>query len=456
MSAGYIPLAMWKLILCYLTSVATHSFRVSGHCLGSSLSSVWTDVSNRDVLVRFLFNHSKVLITVGARFSRYLLFLVTMFMMTACMPYGLHRERVLEPDALTLLFPSPVMRTHIRAYLPSGGDSVLLAALHKAINVSWHEYISSKSHSLESAHKLNDEFFEYQRATYGETASNRGWLATAAGKELLPVVDAVTRAYLSKLGVESSLAMGSQDFHIWASIHTQCSTHPRHVHPGATLSGVMYVAVPSCGGQLAFADPRGALPPFEPSIVHGPESGELILFPPWLPHEVTPSCDASSSEHDTPRISISFNYLSSRSMEEGAWGSVTAGFSQAAAPTRTAAGSHSGMRNHLSTHVTLSPTLKTVVEPITVREDAAVPEEAPEARPDMTEELLEQMASIKAAIAQLRQNIRRSDSWAAALEGRLQQTRHAQEAVEALLVESARLLEDAFGEIVQIEIQSNH
>ena len=74
----------------------------------------------------------------------------------------------------------------------------------------------------------------------------------------------------------------------------------------------------------------------------------------------------------------------------------------------------------------------------------------------MTEELLEQMASIKAAIAQLRQNIRRSDSWAAALEGRLQQTRHAQEAVEALLVESARLLEDAFGEIVQIEIQSNH
>ena len=68
MSAGYIPLAMWKLILCYLTSVATHSFRVSGHSLGSSLSSVWTDVSNRDVLVRFLFNHSKVLITVGGVF----------------------------------------------------------------------------------------------------------------------------------------------------------------------------------------------------------------------------------------------------------------------------------------------------------------------------------------------------------------------------------------------------
>ena len=143
-------------------------------------------------------------------------------------------------------------------------------------------------------------------------------------------------------------------------------------------------------------------------------------------------------------------------MEEGAWGSVTAGFSHAAAPTGTAADSHSGMRNHLSTHGMLSSTLRTVVEPITDREDAAVPEEAPEVRPDMTEELLEQMASTKAAIAQLRQIIRRSDSWATALEGRSQRIQHAQEAVEALLVESARLLEDAFGEMVQIEIHSNH
>jgi len=44
-------------------------------------------------------------------------------------------------------------------------------------------------------------------------------------------------------------------------------------------------------------------PPFGGRIFHKPKEGELVLFPPWLTHGVTPTSSLD------PRVSISFNLM---------------------------------------------------------------------------------------------------------------------------------------------------
>ena len=53
-------------------------------------------------------------------------------------------------------------------------------------------------------------------------------------------------------------------------------------------------------------------PPFANNrLRHTPAEGELLLFPSWLVHGVSPSCDARG-----PRIALSFNLLGPASSEE--------------------------------------------------------------------------------------------------------------------------------------------
>ena len=58
-----------------------------------------------------------------------------------------------------------------------------------------------------------------------------------------------------------------------------------------------------------FHDPRGPLPPFDGKLEIRPEVGDLVLFPSWLVHQVTPT----SGKED--RMSIAFNI-------PGEWGST--------------------------------------------------------------------------------------------------------------------------------------
>ena len=43
------------------------------------------------------------------------------------------------------------------------------------------------------------------------------------------------------------------------------------------------------------------MPPFDGSITIEPKEGDLVIFPPWVPHQVGPTASAD------PRISIAFN-----------------------------------------------------------------------------------------------------------------------------------------------------
>lgn len=94
----------------------------------------------------------------------------------------------------------------------------------------------------------------------------------------------------------------TRKYDIWASVHHNCVAHLRHTHEYCVVSGVYYVKTPKETGKLLLHDPRGPLPPFDKSIIKlSPKSGDILMFPSWLIHEVSPT------EGDSERISIAWN-----------------------------------------------------------------------------------------------------------------------------------------------------
>lgn len=92
------------------------------------------------------------------------------------------------------------------------------------------------------------------------------------------------------------------DIEIWATMHFSGISHLTHTHPNSLVSGVYYVEIPKDNyGMLLLEDPRGPLPPFDNRIKIQPKEGDIVLFPSWLPHQVTPT------SIEQPRISIAFN-----------------------------------------------------------------------------------------------------------------------------------------------------
>ena len=126
---------------------------------------------------------------------------------------------------------------------------------------------------------------------------------------LVPVI----RAVLGDYGVEP----GRLSFKLpaWANVHDRGGHNVSHVHPGAWLSGTVYLSVPPGAGRVYFDDPRPAAvmeslprrPDFQPPPAHArgkffaqPRDLMVVMFPSWLPHGVEPcECDE--------RISVAFN-----------------------------------------------------------------------------------------------------------------------------------------------------
>lgn len=85
-----------------------------------------------------------------------------------------------------------------------------------------------------------------------------------------------------------------------------------HRHPECILSGVYYLQCDPGSGSLNFHDPRSDVRMLPPPITeevpytvlisrHRPKVGRLVLFPAWLPHDVSPNTS------DLVRVVVSFN-----------------------------------------------------------------------------------------------------------------------------------------------------
>lgn len=93
----------------------------------------------------------------------------------------------------------------------------------------------------------------------------------------------------------------------WLNVNSQGGFNYEHTHAGI-ISGCFYVHVPEGSGDIVFHNPaiRAEVAPAiqqynERYMMVTPESGDLLIFPPWVTHHVEPN--------PTPinRISISFN-----------------------------------------------------------------------------------------------------------------------------------------------------
>jgi uncharacterized protein (TIGR02466 family) len=97
----------------------------------------------------------------------------------------------------------------------------------------------------------------------------------------------------------------------WLNVHETMGYNAVHSHPGALISGVIYLSCPEGSGKLHLRDPRlGAtasksklLLDIGQEAVITPIEGFSILFPSYLEHWVEPS----TCKETTHRISIAFN-----------------------------------------------------------------------------------------------------------------------------------------------------
>ena len=107
---------------------------------------------------------------------------------------------------------------------------------------------------------------------------------------------------------------------IWAGVASE-NGHVHQVHEHFTdgeclCSGVVYAQAPSGSGPISFKDVRqprtgGDTAGFFPSrsYHHTPATGDLLLFPPWAPHEVKRSDGFNPDGTDAPRVAWAFNVL---------------------------------------------------------------------------------------------------------------------------------------------------
>ena len=109
--------------------------------------------------------------------------------------------------------------------------------------------------------------------------------------QLKRLMQLASDVFLKNIGVDDAtiLQRDRANIHIWATAHEHCTTHSPHCHAGELVSGVYYVTLPKESGSISFDDPRGPLPPFDNREVIHPSEGQMILFPSWLMHAVSPT-----------------------------------------------------------------------------------------------------------------------------------------------------------------------
>jgi len=96
--------------------------------------------------------------------------------------------------------------------------------------------------------------------------------------------------------------------HYWASVYEEGDQHSSHIHNGSFLSGTYYPQTDKHSEHIVFENPmipvycNDLLPPEESYHRIRPQTGQLLIWPSWLPHHVP-----IISRREKKRIAISFN-----------------------------------------------------------------------------------------------------------------------------------------------------
>lgn len=171
------------------------------------------------------------------------------------------------------------------------------------------------------SYKLVNWIYNY-RENFPESdlkSNNRGWQSKSKDlhqdESFSPWVDLIKqelRDLIPHYHIFSDIVLTE----MWININPKNSYNLTHIHPGSTLSGVLWVKIPPKSGRFYFCLPEFYFDPTlidftEPEyrkeiglhhgVIENPVEGRMMIFPANLPHRV----DLNESDED--RISISFN-----------------------------------------------------------------------------------------------------------------------------------------------------
>ena len=175
------------------------------------------------------------------------------------------------------------------------------------------EFYSSNIFDEKENEKYKNFLIDLSKKTPGKVRSNRGgWQSDTdlwnqeIFKPLLEKASSIAQSIIADISQgRPQMVIRS----MWGNINPKGGMNFTHVHPSGWMSGVYYIQLSKDNNTINFEDPRPSrMMDFQRSCLikdeyftHHVEVGDLLLFPSWIPHFVTPN---TSNEN---RISISFN-----------------------------------------------------------------------------------------------------------------------------------------------------
>ncbi|KAF4727525.1 hypothetical protein FOZ62_000459, partial [Perkinsus olseni] len=125
----------------------------------------------------------------------------------------------------------------------------------------------------------------------------------------LGLIDRLARRYLEHSGGDpQAIARRRFSMSYWTAVHFANEYHSPHTHTGQDCVAVFYakVARGANNGKLILMDPRGQVPPFGRTVPIEVYPGQLVMFPSWLNHMVSPTTGSANTSTQR-RIMIAFN-----------------------------------------------------------------------------------------------------------------------------------------------------
>lgn len=192
------------------------------------------------------------------------------------------------------------------------GQANDLSICEKAVALALEFKSTAKDATLVSD-KWNSQIASSDQADFdkhGVTSYNSGCLLEKS--EWKEVVDYVQHFASTMVGSVSGGQKQLKLINMWLTVYPADAFVPAHVHSNSLLSGVLYVKAEKDCGNIVFQDPAyiaktmfingSCVFPTPPTnFAHTPETGNMVIFPSWLPHATQPN---KSGEN---RIMISFN-----------------------------------------------------------------------------------------------------------------------------------------------------